>query len=402
VVGIDLELGSTTGATLQHITIANNNITIPMPQAGGIAMNVGAGLGSTNNQALDILIANNTISGALPQFGIRVGEGLGSASGNLIDGVQIIANQIQLTGPIPANYPANQQILGINLAGGDGASDDLQPPVLPIQYSENNIARNIAILSNTIEGPFRNGIYAQGACCGNRYNTISGLSILGNTITGATLYGMLLASGGNGSFDEGPTTGNELSNLLIQANSIQMTPTIFPGCHCYPGGTGLSFGGIQVWAGWQEPGNRVTDISISNNEVDTPLVSIGLIAGWGGGGATNFPPFSADSNVVAHPQIFCNQVDQAPTAGIDYPGVKGISVTAGLLEATGNQVLQLRLEDNLVGGVLNDASLFADLGNGASGNSISMARTSAPGTCDPRILPLREPACRLSPPGGEH
>jgi hypothetical protein len=31
VLGIDLELGSTAGATLQHITIANNNITIPMP-----------------------------------------------------------------------------------------------------------------------------------------------------------------------------------------------------------------------------------------------------------------------------------------------------------------------------------------------------------------------------------
>ncbi|MGA3015699.1 MAG: hypothetical protein ABSF62_01175 [Bryobacteraceae bacterium] len=393
VVGIDLEVGNTAN-TLQHITVANNNINLPMTQAGGIAMNVGAGVGSTNNQALDILIANNTISAALPQFGIRIGEGLDSASGNLIDGVQIIANQIQVTGPIPANYPANQQILGINLAGADGASDDAKPPVLPIQHSENNVARNIGILSNTIEGPFRDGIFGLGACCGNRYNTISGLSILGNTITGATLFGVQLASGGNGSFDEGPTTGNELSNLLIQSNSIQMTPTIFPGCNCYPGGTGLSFGGIQVWAGWQEPGNRVSDISIANNEVDTPLVSIGLIAGWGGGGATNLPPFSADNNVVAHPQIFCNQVDQAPTAGIDYPGVKGISVTAGLLEATGNQVLQLRLEDNLIAGVLSDASLFANLGSGASGNAISVSKASAPGCSSttfqlPCPLPIR-------------
>lgn len=402
VVGIDLELGSTTGATLQQITIANNNITTPMPQAGGIAMNVGAGIGSMDNQALDILIANNTISAALPQFGIRIGEGLGSASGNLIDGVQIIANQIQVTGPIPANYPANQQILGINLAGGDGASDSLQPPVLPIQYSENNIARNIAILSNTIEGPVRNGIYVQGACCGNRNNTISALSILGNTITGATLYGMLLASGGNGSYDEGPTTGNELSHVLIHANTIQVTPSIYQGCNCYPVGTGVSLGGVQVWTGWQAPGDIVSGISIANNEVDTPLVGIGIVAGWGGGGATYLPPFSADNNVVAQPQIFCNQVDQAPTIGIDYPGIKGISVTAGLLEATGNRVLQLRMEDNLVGGVLNDVALFANLGSGASGNSISISSVSAPGSCDPRVPHMPGTPCRSVPQGRGH
>jgi hypothetical protein len=97
---------------------------------------------------------------------------------------------------------------------------------------------------------------------------------------------------------------------------------------------------------------------------------------------------------VAHPQIFCNQVDQAPTAGIDYPGVKGISVTAGLLEATGNQVLQLRLEDNLIAGVLSDASLFANLGSGASGNAISVSKASAPGCSSttfqlPCPLPIR-------------
>ena len=388
VTGIDLEVANT-GNTLQHITVANNNMTIPMSGGGGIAMNVGAGMGSTNNQALDILIANNTIS-AVPFFGIRIGEGLDSASGNLIDGVQIIANQIHVS----------SQGTGINVAGGDGASDDKYPSLLPIQHSQNNVARNIGILSNTIEGAVGGGIFVLAACCGNFNNTIGDLSILGNTVTGVTNWGVLLASGGNGSFDEGPTTGNELSNLLIQANSIQMTPLIYPGCNCYPGGTGLSFGGIQVWAGWQEPGDRVSDISIANNEVDTPLVSIGLIAGWGGGGGTNLPPFSADNNVVAHPQIYCNQVDQAPTAGLDYPGIKGISVTAGLLEATGNQVLALRMENNLVGGVLNDTALFANLGTGASGNTISVSKISAPGSCDPRISPMRGTTCRLTPPGG--
>jgi hypothetical protein len=35
-------------------------------------------------------------------------------------------------------------------------------------------------------------------------------------------------------------------------------------------------------------------------------------------------------------------VDQLPTLGLDQPGTKGIDVTAGLLNATGNQVQQVR------------------------------------------------------------
>ena len=77
--GIDLELGQTIGDTLQHTIVANNNIVVPMPGAGGIAINVGYSPGSNNNQALDTLIANNDISAVLPQFGIRIGEGLDSA-----------------------------------------------------------------------------------------------------------------------------------------------------------------------------------------------------------------------------------------------------------------------------------------------------------------------------------
>ena len=387
VVGIDLELGNSAN-TLQHITVANNNITIPMSGGGGIAMNAGAGIGSTNNQALDILIANNTIS-AGPLFGIRIGEGLDSASGNLIDGVQIIANQIHITG----------QGTGINVAGGDGASDDANPSLRPIQYSENNVARNIVILSNTIEGAVGWGIFVQVACCGNANNVISDLSILGNTITGASSFGMLLTSGSSGGYYSRPTSGNALSNVLVQANSIQMTPLIYAGCNCYPAGTGLGFGGIQVWTGWREPGNRVNDISIANNEVDTPLVSIGVIAGWGGGGEPNAPSSPAGSNVVAHPQILCNQVDQAPTAGLDYPGIKGINVTGGLLDASGNQVLAVRVEDNVIAGALGDASFFPNLGDGASGNSISISKIAVPGNCDPRISPMLGTACRSTPPG---
>jgi uncharacterized protein (TIGR03437 family) len=378
VLGIDLELGSTAGATLQHITIANNNVTIPMTNGGGIALNVGAGIGSTKNQALDTLIANNTISGATPQFGIRIGLGLDSASGNLIDGVQVIANHVSTTRPPPPPTNPFPAVAGIIVANGDGASDDLHPPVLPIQYSENNTLRNIGILSNTIEGATNFGIVLQVACCGNANNVINALSILGNTMTGVFGNAVLLESGSSGGYYSRPTTGNELSNVLVQANSIQMTPLIYPGCNCYPGGAGVSLGGIEVWAGWREPENRIDGISIANNEVDTGLVGIAIIGGWGGGGEPNAPPSPADRNVVSAAQISCNQLDQTPTLGLDFPGIQGIDVIAGLLAASGNQVQQLTVYDNLVAGVLGDASLFANLGSGASGNTISITQISGP------------------------
>ena len=377
--GIDLELESTNADTLQHTIIANNNIVLPILNAGGIAMNVGSQLGAAKNQALDTLIANNVISSPFPEFEIRIGTGVGAASGNLIDGVQVIGNQLGITGAAWATstFPA-----GIVLVSGDAASDDAQPALRPIQYSENNIARNIGILSNTITGTGSFGIDLQVACCGNRNNTISGLSILGNTIA-VTQLGVLLNGGGVGDSYSRTTSANTLSNVLIQANSIQATPVVQQPCNCYgayDGYTGITFGGIQIWAGLTEPGNSVNGISIANNDVDTPLVGISLIAGLGGGAPQNSPPSPADNNVVSAAQIFCNQVDQAPTISVQhgfYTGIKGINVATGILDAHGNQVNQLSVYDNLVAGVLGDASLFANLA-AATGNTISISNISAP------------------------
>jgi uncharacterized protein (TIGR03437 family) len=367
---IDLELGSTGGDTLQHTTIANNNIVLPMPGAGGIAMNFGAGLGATNNQALDTLIANNVISASLPQFGIRIATGVGSASGNLIDGMQVIGNQIDVTGPVPVG--GSGQPSGIIVASGDAASDDFHPPLFPIQYSENNILRNLSILSNTIAGNGGFGINLEVACCGNRNNTIDSLSILGNTI-GVTQNGVLLMTGSSGGYYSRTTTANVLSNVLVESNTIQMTPTI---CNCYP--LGLTFGGINVIAGWEEPGNSVNGILIANNEVDTPLVGISIIGGVGGSGAPSAPVSPADNNVVSGAQISCNQVDQAPTLGLQFPGIQGIDVTAGMLNASGNQIQQPAVVNNLVAGALGGTSFFSYLGLGAPGNSISISGSSGP------------------------
>ncbi len=369
--GIDLGLGGTIGDTLQHTTIANNNILLPMPGAGGIAMNFGAGLGATGNQALDTLVADNIISGPLPQFGIRLATGVGSASGNLIDGAQIVGNQILIASQPAGSAP---RLLGINVVSGDAASDDEYPSLRPIQYSENNIARNIGILSNTIDVINGIAVAIQAACCGNGKNTIGNLSILGNSMTSNVQIDG--AAFQRPAFLSRASAGNSLSNVLIQANSIQVS---FP-----PGNFGLDnavfSAGIQVWPGLGAPGNGVNGISISNNDVNTPFIGIALIGGMNIPTGPNDFSFPANNNVVSGAQIYCNLVEQAPTYGVTpASGIKGITVAAGFgeLEASGNQV-QVSVIDNLVAGVLGDASLFANLESGASGNTISITGISGP------------------------
>jgi hypothetical protein len=380
--GIDFGLGGTVGDTFQHIIIANNDIVLPMAAgaaAGGIVMTVGGGIASTNNQALDTLIANNAISAAPGSFGIRIAAGVGSASANLIDGIQVIANQISL---IDQTASANELGIGINVAVGDAASDDANPNLRPIQYSENNIVRNIGILSNTIGEAGSFGIFAQAACCGNANNTIDHLSILGNTITGMELTG-----GASGGFFSRPSTGNMLSNLLVQANTVHSS--LLPGSPHYSLPAAIQNAGIDVIAGWEEPENSVDGITIANNDVNTPLIGIGIVGGSGFTQGPDDPSSPANNNVVAHAQIFCNQIDQAATLGIaPGSGIQGINVVAGFDTASGNQVLQVRVENNLIAGALSDASFFANVGDGASGNSVSGSRVSVPISCDPPTPPM--------------
>jgi hypothetical protein len=370
---IEIDLGSTAGDTLQHTIIANNNITLPMTGAIGIAMNSGIGLGATNNQTLDTLIANNLISLTLPETGIRIATGVGAASANLLDGVEVIGNRILVSGPF------NPTTTAINALSGDAASDDQFPSLRPIQYSENNVLRGLSILSNTIEGSANAGIDLQVACCGNANNTIQDVSILGNSIS-TTGFGVWLVSGSSADYFSRPSSGNTLSDIELKWNSIQVTPYMDPTCHCYPAGgpSGGVLGGIEVWAGWNASGNNVDRILISNNDVDTPLVGIGIIGGFGNE-SPNTAASPADNNDVTDGQIFCNQADQAPTIfAASFSGLLGVSVTGGYFAASGNQVRDLIVNDNLVGGVLSGASFLANLGTGASGNTIPTVERPGP------------------------
>lgn len=358
------------GDTLQHTTIANNNFVLAAQGTLGIGLNAGgSGLGKLDQGAdtvLDTRIINNTITA---QEGITF-RGAGSTVGSLYDGAQVIGNQISTMGGGGITFFAADSETGL--------------PGDPANQLDNNIMRNIAILSNSIEGPGAGVLIEAGQNVGAN-NAISNVSILGNTllntVTGlsAPTTGIFLFAGRS---DESAfvATGNSLSNVLIQANTIQSL--IPPGNINFGGGDpqyAIKSAGISAYGGIGAQGNSINGISIANNELNTPAVGIAITGGDGDETPVGPTTFSADNNVVAGVQIFCNQVDQIPTLGVTpSSGIKGINVAAGEDEASGNQVSQLYIADNLVAGTLGGASTFPYLGSGGSGNTLTTSATPTP------------------------
>ena len=355
------------GDRLQHTIIANNNLTVSREGALGIALSTGGGLGPPDHGSdilLDTLVVNNTISAPI---GIAF---RGTTVGSLYDGVQVIGNQINSTGGSAITFLAADAETGL---GG------------VLQHWDNNIMRNIAILANAIEGPGL-GIQVMGGGNTSANNAVSNVSILGNTVVSTStvptgpICGIYMFAGRSDGAAS-PATGNSLSNVLIQSNTIQSLTT--PGNINFGGGVfdyAIGGAGISVYAATSAQGNSIDGISIANNDVNTPNVGIAITGGFGGPApADGGPTFSADNNVVAGAQIFCNQLEQIPTQGVTpASGIKGINVTAGLDLASGNQVQQLYVADNLVAGVLGGASTSAYLGSGGSGNVLTTSASPTP------------------------
>ena len=208
------------GDTLQHTTIANNNIALPAVGTIGIPFNIGALMGAGTNQGtdtvLDLRVIRNTITAGTGM--IFRGGGLGlQAVGSLYDGAQVIANQITLTGL--GGGGGDEGITFFAADAETGVGSDVAEPAY------NNFMKNIAILGNTVQayGP---GIRIQAGMNAASDNAISNVSILGNTLLNprtnpnSPTTGMVLRGADSlGSAVVG--TGNSLNNILIQANTIQ-------------------------------------------------------------------------------------------------------------------------------------------------------------------------------------
>jgi len=351
------------GDRLQHTTIANNNISLAAQGATGVQFFIGGNLGPADTGSeivLDTRVTDNTI--AAPQ-----GMGFSSGSvGTLYDGVQVIGNQIS-----EVTVFGGIEFLNADVQLGSG------------QMEHDNVMKNLSILANTINlvGPHTVGISIEpGQNIGATNNAISNVAILGNTILNTQgTNAIAVDAGGTGA------TGQSLSNVLIQANTVQsfVPPgNVNSGAGQFEyaiGGAGISAtGGGAVTSGAvpakTAQNNSINGIAIANNDVDTPSVGIAVV---GSGGFQALA--SADDNVVAGAQIFCNQVDQVPTNGVlPSSGIKGITVVAGVDDASGNQVQQVYIADNLVAGTLGGASTFSYLGSGGSGNTLTTSSVPTP------------------------
>ena len=371
VIGIGVQLAW--GDTLQHTTIASNNVVLPAQGTTGISFNAGTGLGAADqgpDVVLDARVINNAVT-APEGIAFRV-----TSVGSLYDGVQVVGNQVS------SSAPGGTSAGGIKFHAADPESG-LGPN--PVQPYHDNVMKNLAILANTVEGSTA-GILVMSGQNASTNNAISNVAILGNTTLNTLTVptqptnGIYLFAGGSDA-SAFVASGNSLSNVLIRANTVKSLAT--PANINFGGGVfgyAIQSAGISVSGGIGGQKNSISGIAIANNEVDTPAVGIEVT---GGDGFTppngSSPSFSADNNVVAGVQILCNQMDQIPTLGVlPSSGVNGINVVAGLDDASGNQVQQLYIADNLVAGTLGGASTFAYLGSGGSGNTLTTSNTPTP------------------------
>ncbi|MBZ5604119.1 MAG: hypothetical protein LAO79_17610 [Acidobacteriia bacterium] len=361
------------GDTLQHTTIANNSIVLPAQGTSGISFNAGTGLGPLDQGpdiVLDTRVINNTVTAP---------EGIafrGTTMGSLHDGVQVIGNHISSSGP------GGSGAVGIIFHAADPESG-LGPN--KVQRYDDNVMKNLAILANTIEGTAATIAVLPGQNAAAN-NAISNVAISGNTLLNtqttpsSPTTGILIRAGGSDG-SAFVASGNSLSNVLIQANTVQSLAP--PGNINFAGGMfeyAIESSGISVTGGFSAQGNSINGISIANNDVNTPQVGIAVTGGSGSGASSGGGPvFSADGNVVAGVQIFCNQLDQVPTQGVlPSSGINAINVAAGLDDASGNQVQQLYVADNLIAGVLAAASTSPYLGSGGSNNTLTTSSTPTP------------------------
>ena len=363
--GIRLMLHFTVGDSIDGLAITDNEIRVSQsdPHSLGLGIQLAAGFwpGSTGNRFSDVLIADNTILGN-PAAGILIYSGSIGAHANLIENLAIHRNTIRIGDPEVAG------ISGIALISGDGSTAYHDPSFLPVGYSEDNVMRDVEIVDNYVEwvGDWGIGLDSGNEGAGN--NTISDVRIAGNTLRGTVhgdgvFYGIGAIAGDSTSTSQAlrNANGNQITRLAIHDNTIRLAVQ-----NTWPP---LASGGIYLaGANNNGDGNRVDNVSIAGNEINSDVISIHILGGNTG----------STGNQVSDVQVRCNTIAQAPVidAG-EFPDVAGIHLTGGYdIGATANSVNGVVLASNSVAGVSNAFSATADM-HGAVGNTVTWTTAAA-------------------------
>lgn len=354
--GIEL-LQAGANEIVERVTVAGNSIRNKQASDfGGGAINLGPGIGagSNNNRFSDVVVAYNSIEGSTG--GITFFSGQVGAQFNVLEKVRIFGNRVHVA---PARNSQGALRVAIIIGAGDAASDYVCPEC-PLVYPDDNLVRDVEVISNTLEEGQGIAVGA-GVCCGAARNAIQDVRIERNVIRGVgPSPGVGMSAGGA---PGGPTakrlsSDNEVSGVSLERNTITIASTGQE--------AGGAYGGVYLLGGNASEGSAFHDIHIKNNWIDTEMIGIHLLGGL------SFSDITASDNALFAVELLENVVLRAPMPGalVDRRA-KGITLTGGLGKATGNSVACVTLIDNLVAGVIDDIAMLPNVG-GASTNTASL------------------------------
>ncbi|MGH9198759.1 MAG: hypothetical protein ACRD1T_23905, partial [Acidimicrobiia bacterium] len=267
------------GDRLERWKVTDNTITIRRSRAEeriGLRFESGLGVGSTQANISELLIARNEIGG-YPDRGIFLASGVGASDDNVVRGVSMVGNRI-------INEGCLDICAGISLFLGEN-SEAIGWDLDPIQYSDRNLMSDIDIRENVIHGVMHAGISATPACCGSRNNRIDYLDIIDNKVR---VTGLVQGIGVVGASGQTPhsrrSRGNRVTDVIIKSNRITIRRHGEKPSNSSRWSQGasanLQVGGILLVGGSGPNGvARIRHVRLAGNYIDTKLIGISLIGG---------------------------------------------------------------------------------------------------------------------------
>lgn len=345
--GVGVQLAKTISDVVDGLIINGNEINVDggtEEPSAAILLMAGFWAGSTENQIIDVEIAENSI-GEAPGGAVWLSTGMVGASTNLISDVRIRENLIGGT-------------TGILVTASDATTAWHDPSHTPIGVPNENKIHDIEIVDNTIEWNGFGGIQIVAGSPGSG-NEVVDVKISDNDLSGrAGEPGIfIVAAGGD------RATSNRVSAVRIERNRIRVT-----------GVDDRAAGIMLMGASDGASRNDLSDVYIAHNDIETNITGIHI---HGAG------PQSVGNQLSAI-EIFCNRIDAVPEIIIN--GGRGVG-------ATGNAVFDVTLTANLTGDALNHVTALANA-EGAGGNTIDWTAVDAvPDDC-----PIAAPSPRAKQP----
>ncbi len=343
--GVSVQLAKTIGDVVEGLVISDNDIHLgggTEPVSAPIGLMAGFWDGSSANRITDVVISDNTVTGA--EGTIVLATGAVGASANSISGVRIVNNAIRVSG-----------LGGILVMASDASTAWIDPSYTPVAYPDDNVISDIEISDNTIEWTGDIGIQVTAGGPGSR-NSVSDVRIVRNELIGSAgpISAISINTGGGSDApeDAADAVGNRVSGVRVEDNTIRVSGGPYVGPPQFLGAIVLVSGETMAVE------HQLSDVQVSGNQIDNAESSLPGILLQGGGPNTT-------GNQLTGVELTCNRITGAPE--ILMIGAKGPN-------ASGNIITGVVLSGNLTGDLLNNVSSQPDT-EGATGNEVAWTAT---------------------------